>query len=80
MEAKLNITYSGSNGDLIDMISYDLSDSEIRRIATEAVASGSVPGIAATNPDFSDFVIERFGATDVRPFPLISVRPKTPFG
>jgi hypothetical protein len=80
MDARLNITYSGSNGDLPDFVSYDTPDSDIRRIASEAILSGSVPGIAAVNADFSDFVIERFGATEVREFPLISLRPKTPFG
>lgn len=80
MEAKLNITYDGSNGDLPDFVSYDLPDSDIRMMATEAVASGSVPGIAAQAADFSDFVVERFPASEARAFPLISIRPKTPFG
>jgi hypothetical protein len=81
MDARLNITYAGSNGDLVDMVNFDASDADIRAWASEAIQSGSVPGITATaNPNLAGFMIDRFPATDVRPYPLIQLRPKTEFG
>lgn len=78
--ARLNITHGGANGDLLDPIAYDLPDADIRRMATEAVRTGSVPGIArAEAADFGDFVVERFPATDELPN-RVMLRPKTPFG
>jgi hypothetical protein len=81
MDARVNITYAGNNGDLPDLVNFDATDGDIRQWITEAVQGGGVPGIPASpNADFKDFVIDRFTATDVRPYNLISVRPKTPFG
>ena len=78
--ARLNITYAGSNGDNPDMVLYDLPDDDIKRIATEAVRSGYVPGIQADETaDFTDFVVDRFVATGDLPSRLM-IRPKTPFG
>lgn len=78
--ARLNITFGGANGDLIDPVAYDLPDADIRRMATEAVQNGSIPGIAqAGNANFADFVVERFPATDELPN-RVMLRPKTPFG
>jgi len=80
-EARVNVTYGGQNGDLPDPVSFDATDAEIRTWVTEAVRSGSVPGIAANvNADFTDFVIDRFGSNDVRAYNLIQLRSKTPFG
>lgn len=80
-EARVNITFGGSNGDLPDPVMYDSTDGDIRQWVTEAVRAGSVPGIVADpGADFRDFVIEKFAANDVRPYNLIQVRPKTPFG
>lgn len=79
-EARLNITYAGSNGDLPDPILYDANETDIKRWATEAVVAGSIPGIPAQHHvDFSDFVIERFAASDEQPN-RIMLRPKVPFG
>ena len=79
-EARLNITIAGFNGDLPDPVAYDASDADVKQWATEAVRAG-IPGIPAqANPDFTDFVVDRFPASDVRPFPLVMLRPKTPFG
>ena len=62
-------------------VSFDATDGDIRQMVTEAVRSGSVPGILAdSTADFTDFVVDRFDATEARPNKLISVRPKTPFG
>lgn len=81
MHARVNITYGGANGDLPDTIHFDTPDSDIKQMVTEAVRGGGVPGIAAdTAAEFSEFVVDRFAATDARPHPLLQVRPKTPFG
>jgi len=80
-DARLNITYGGSNGDLPDLVDGDASDADVKAWATEAVRGGGVPGIAVDpGADFSDFVVDRFPPTEGRPFPLLVLRPKTPFG
>jgi hypothetical protein len=80
-EARINVTFSGSNGDLPDPVMFQATDGDIRAWVTEAVRTGGIPGIAAApNADFSDFVIDRFAATGARPHNLLVVRPKTPFG
>lgn len=79
--ARVNLTYGGQNGDLVDPVSFDASDTNVRTWLTEALRSGSIPGIpAATNADLSDFVVDRFSPTEARPYALLSVRPKVPFG
>jgi hypothetical protein len=48
---------------------------------TEAVRNGGVPGLdPAADADFADYVIDRFEASEARPYNLLQVRPKTPFG
>lgn len=80
-EAKLNITYGGEQGDLPDPIPYDATDEEIIRAATECLRDGYIPGIdAVANPDFTDFVVDRFPAKEDVPINRLSLRPKTPFG
>lgn len=80
-QARLNITFSGNNGDLPDTVYFDAQDGDIKGWATEAVANGSVPGIPAdTNADFADFVVDRFAATEEVDHNRIMLRPKTPFG
>lgn len=80
-EARVNVTWNGANGDLPDPIFYDSADGDVRGMVTEAVRAGSVPGIPAdATADFRDFVIDRFTANDTRPYALIQIRPKTPFG
>lgn len=79
MTARLNITYAGQQGDLPDPVDYNASDAEIRTWAREALAQG-IPGIDPDpSADFSDFVVDRFAATEGLPA-RISLRPKTPFG
>lgn len=78
--AVLNITYNGQNGNLIDPLSYDLADADIKQIAAESVRSGSVLGIDAIDADFTDFVIDRFPATNEIPCNRLFIRSKTPFG
>jgi hypothetical protein len=80
-EARLNVTYGGQNGDFEDPVSFDSTDEDIRRWATEAVRAGTVPGIPADpEADFTNFVVDRFDVTEARPYRLLSLRPKTPFG
>jgi hypothetical protein len=81
VQARLNITYNGQNGELPDPVSYDAADGDLKQWATEAVRNGGVPGIAAVNAvDFHDFVVDRFGATADVPYNRLMLRPKTPFG
>jgi hypothetical protein len=80
-EARVNITYGGKNGDLPDPVFFQSTDGDVKNWVTEAVRNGSVPGLdAAANADFGDYVVDRFAATEARPYALIQVRPKTPFG
>ncbi len=79
-QARVNITFSGNNGDLPDPVSYDATDADIKAWVTEAVRGGDVPGIAADpNANFHDFMVDRFPATGDLPN-RIAIRPKTPFG
>jgi hypothetical protein len=80
-EARVNVTWAGQTGDLVSPIPFDSSDTEVRRLVSEAVRTGTVPGINAdANANFTDYVVDRFAPNDVRPFQLIHLRPKTPFG
>jgi hypothetical protein len=80
-EARVNVTYAGENGDLPDPVFFDAADGDIKAWVTEAVAAGTVPGIPAdTDANFTDFVVDRFSATEDREYNLIQIRPKTPFG
>ncbi len=80
-EARVNITYSGSNGDLPDPVPFESTDGDLKQWVTEALRGGDIPGIAPNaNVDLNDFVVDRFAASEARPFNLIQIRPKTPFG
>ena len=80
-EARVNVTYAGGNGDLPDPVRRDASDQEIRTWIGEALRSGTIPGLpTVADPDLADFVLDRFAATEARPYALIQLRPKTPFG
>ena len=80
-EARVNVTHGGKNGDLGEPVMFQSTDADIKAWVTEAVRTGGVPGIdPAPNADFGDFVVDRFTATEARPYNLIQLRPKTPFG
>ncbi len=80
-EARVNVTYAGQNGDLEDTVLVSASDRDLRTWVTEAVRLGSVPGISADpSANFHGHVVDRFWATRHRPYNLIQLRPKTPFG
>ena len=79
-EARLNVTWKGTNGDLLDPVPYDATDAELKTWATEAVGGGSIPGITADETvNFDDFIVDRFEASEDLPNRLF-LRPKTPFG
>jgi len=81
MEARVNITWNGQNGDLPDMVNFDSTDADVKGWVTEAVRTGGVPGLAADEGiNLTDFVVDRFTENDARPYNLIQIRPKTPFG
>lgn len=79
-EARVNVTYAGQNGDLPDPVSFDANDGDIKQWLTEAISNGGIPGIPEVQADLRDFVVDRFTATETRPYNLLQVRPKTPFG
>lgn len=79
-EARVNVTYGGQNGDLPDPVNFESTDGDVKGWVTEALRAGGVPGMTATTADFRDFMVDRFPATEARPYNLIQLRPKTPFG
>jgi hypothetical protein len=78
-EAKVNVTYGGQNGDLPDPVAFDSTDGDVRGWVSEALRGG-IPGIDAQEVDLTDFVVDRFSANEARPYNLIQLRPKVPFG
>lgn len=80
-EARVNVTWNGQNGDLQDPVFFESTDGDLRAMVTEAVQNGDVPGVAADpNANFTDFVVDRFRATNEQDWNKIHIRPKTPFG
>lgn len=78
--ARLNVTYAGQNGDLPDPVQFDATEANIKHVAEESLRDGYIPGIEPiADVDLSDFVVDRFPATDDLP-PRIMIRPKVPFG
>jgi hypothetical protein len=86
-EARVNVTYKDAvNFDLPDPVHYQAGDGDIKAWVTEAIRTGSVPGVAA-DPDvnLANFVVHRFDAPEApvagqRNYNLIQVRPKTAYG
>ncbi len=80
-EAMVGVTWDGNFGNFRDPVNFQAPDAQILSFVTEAVRTGSVPGIPADPAaNFDGFVVERFAATPDRNFNVIQVRPKTPFG
>ncbi len=80
-EARVNVTWRGQNGDLLDPVPYDASAENIRRWVAEAIGTGSVQGVQANgHVNLRDFVVDRFPPTAQIPYARIFIRPKTPFG
>jgi hypothetical protein len=79
--ARVNVTYGGQNGDLPDPVSFDATDGDVKQWIVESLRTGGIPGIPETHDvDLKDFVVDRFEATEARPYRLLQLRPKTPFG
>jgi hypothetical protein len=79
-DARVNVTFGGSNADLPDPVSFDLPDAQVKSMVTEAIQQG-FPGMEASQSvNLTDYVVDRFEATEARPWRLLSLRPKTPFG
>lgn len=80
-EARVNVTYNGQNGDLADPVLFESTPEQVLAIVTEAVRTGSVPGIPAdTTADFEGFVVDRYALNEAIDYNRIFVRPKVPFG
>lgn len=80
-EARVNVGYNGQNGDLPDPVSIDAQDEDVKRWVTEAIRTGSIPGIPADPAaDLTGYMVDRYPANEARPWNLISIRPKTTFG
>lgn len=79
-DARVNVTFGGSNADLPDPVSFDLPDAQVKSMVAEAIQHG-FPGMEANSSvNLTDYVVDRFEATEARPWRLLSLRPKTPFG
>ena len=80
-QARLNITWARQNGELPDPILYESADGDVKAMAAEAIRNGDIPGIAADpTVDFTDFMVDRFRATDEVPRDRVFLRAKTAFG
>jgi len=79
--AVLNVTFEEMSVDYPQAIDYHLSDSDIRRIATELLRSGDIPGLLLaelSDNAFNYFVVDRFDTAQGGQ--RIYLRPKVPFG
>jgi hypothetical protein len=80
-EARVGVTYSGEYGELPDPVLFQSTDGDVRGWVSEALRTGGIPGIpAAADVNLTDFMVERFNSNATRPYNLIQIRPKTPFG
>jgi hypothetical protein len=85
-EARVNVTYNGTNFELPDPVHYQAGDGDIKAWVTEAIRTGSVPGVAADPAvNLANFMVDRFDAPAApvagqRDHNLIQVRPKTAYG
>ncbi len=80
-EARLNVTWAGQNGDLPAPVPFDATEGDIKQWVAEAIRTGGVAGIRVDlTVNLRSFVVDRFPASETRPYNLIQIRPKTPFG
>lgn len=80
-QARVNITHAGLNGELPETVFYRSDKEQIRAWVTEALRTGSIPGIPEDpRADIADYSIETFDADEATPYNRIFVRPKTVFG
>jgi len=80
VEARVNVTWNGHNGDLPQTVPFDATDDQVREFAREAV-QGGIPGITADYAaNFAGFVVDRYAATAEVPYARLMLRPKTAYG
>lgn len=80
-EARVDVTWGGQRGTLPDPVSFDTSDANLKVMVTEAIRTGSVPGLQAdADVDLADYKVDRFPPSEARPFSLLDLRPKTAYG
>lgn len=80
-EARLNLTFDGKNGDLVEPVPFGASDAELKAWAREALIGGSIPGFTVRGRvELADYVVDRFPANAQIPYNRIFLRPSTPFG
>lgn len=80
--AKVNVTYAGQNGDMPSEVDPLASKEQILVWVAESLRAGDISGIPAqTHVDLSNYVVDTpCPPTPERNYPLITVRPKTPYG
>lgn len=89
--ARLNITYNGQQGELPDLVPFNvtvgpdgkvtlLDKADVLRIATESIRGGFAGITADPNADLKGFEVDPFQARPDMPVNRLSVRPQTPFG
>jgi hypothetical protein len=80
-EARLNVTWAGQNGDLPAPVPFDATEGDIKQWVAEAIRTGGIAGIRVdVAVNLRGFVVDRFPPNETRPYNLIQIRPKTPFG
>lgn len=86
-EAVVILAVKGQMGEMVDSsnkltpIPYDASNENVLEWIGEAVRSGNVRSIEADSDlDLKDYVVDRMPATADRPYNMVMVYPKTPFG
>jgi hypothetical protein len=90
-EARVNVTYKNrdrepENFELPDPVAFVASDADIKGWVSEAIRTGSIPGIVADpNVDLTGYVVDRFPAPanpapGQRNYAMLQIRPKTEYG
>jgi len=80
-EARMNLTWMGLNGDLVEPVPFHVHDAELLRIAERALRAGAVSGISKRRKaSLAGFVVDRFPATGGVTHNRVFIRPSTPFG
>ncbi len=80
-EALVNLTWAGSNYDIPDPVSVDITDDGIKAMLGEVIQAGSY-GISSDQDvaQLRNFMVERDPPNQTHPYNRIVVRPKTSFG
>jgi hypothetical protein len=80
-EARVNVTWNGQNGDLMEPVPFTATDRQLKEWAREALIGGSIPGVQPTGQvNMANYVVDRFTANGTVSYNRIFLRPTTPFG